>query len=155
MKPTKLNERWGDAHIQLKRLYEARVPESMSQEEFGQKYGIGTQGMVSQYLNGTRPLNFEAAAKFARGLSCTIAEISPAMAKALRAEILPLLGKAASIALVVGASLLSPAPDSPSKVASVSAGHCILCKTAFLSIFWRAVRFLTSRSPIALALRTA
>lgn len=143
MKPTKLNERWGDAHIQLKRLYETKVPAGMSQEEFGQRYGIGTQGMVSQYLNGTRPLNFEAAAKFAKGLGVTIAEISPSMAKALRAEILPMLGKAAAIALILGGQWLSPAPDSPRVFAAAAGYHCILCQ------IWRravraSVRFLTS-----------
>lgn len=104
--------RWQDAHIALKRLYDERVPKNMSQEEFGALYEIGTQGMVSQYLKGTTPLNFEAAAKFAKGLRCTIHDISPEMARALQRDILPVLGhgilkaalaKAALVFIVVGA----------------------------------------------------
>jgi transcriptional regulator with XRE-family HTH domain len=79
------------ANLRLKRLYDARV-RGMNQDEFGAKYGIGSQGMVSQYLTGHRPLNLEAAAKFARGLRCTIYEISPEMAETIRHEILPVLG---------------------------------------------------------------
>src|SRR5688572_845879 len=84
--------RWPDAHARLRRLYQERIPAGMSQAEFGAAYGIGTQGMVWQYLNGYTPLNFEAAAKFARGLRCTIHDISPEMAAALKADILPVLG---------------------------------------------------------------
>ena len=96
MKP---KSRWPDAHIALLKLYEERVPRGMSQTEFGALYGIGTQGMVWQYLNGHRPLNIEAASRFARGLRCTIADISPDMAAALEAEILPVVGKAPKDAL--------------------------------------------------------
>jgi len=61
----------------------------MSQAEFGDKFGIGTQGMVSQYILGTRPLNIEAAAKFARGLGCCIVDINPRLAAFLDTEVLP------------------------------------------------------------------
>lgn len=77
----------------LKRLYDERVPSGMSQAEFGANYGIGSKAMVWQYLTGYRPLNFEAAAKFARGLKCTIADISPEMARKLRVDIFPVLGR--------------------------------------------------------------
>lgn len=88
----------------LKKLYEDRVPNDMSQAEFGSLYGIGTKAMVWQYLSGYRPLNFEAAAKFAKGLRCTIADISPEMARKLKADILPVLGRVsikAALALVL------------------------------------------------------
>ncbi len=88
MKPT--NAARSDAHVNLKRLYDERVKD-LTQGEFGKKYGIGTQGMVWQYLSGRRPLNLEAAAKFARGLSCTIYDISPEMADELRQEVVPFL----------------------------------------------------------------
>lgn len=88
----KQDQRWPDAHLNLKRLYEERVPRGMTQEEFGATFNIGTQGMVWQYLNGHRPLNLEAAAKFARGLRVTIQDISPEMAAALQRDILPVLG---------------------------------------------------------------
>jgi transcriptional regulator with XRE-family HTH domain len=80
------------AHITLKRLWDERIaPTGMSQEEFGEKYGIGTQGMVSQYLLGTRPLHYDAAARFARGLNCSIEEICPDMARVLLKDIFPVL----------------------------------------------------------------
>lgn len=104
----------------------------MTQEEFGQKFGIGTQGMVWQYLNGWSPLNFEAAAKFAKGLNCTIADISPPMARALRLEILPVLGRAAVIAIFAfGQLLLLTQGDARYAIAHSPADGwpvCVLCK---------------------------
>ena len=79
--------------VRLKRLYDERRPEGMSQETFGDEYEIGSQGMVWQYISGERPLNIEAAAKFARGLKCTIDDISPTIAAFLRSEIIPVLGE--------------------------------------------------------------
>ena len=52
-----------------------------NQAAFGATYDIGNQSMVSQYLNAKRPLNIEAAKKFAIGLSVTIGEFSPTIAK--------------------------------------------------------------------------
>ena len=41
---------WTEAHTALKQLWDERIaPTGMSQEEFGERYGIGTQTMVSQY----------------------------------------------------------------------------------------------------------
>jgi transcriptional regulator with XRE-family HTH domain len=101
----KSQDRWGDAHVRLRKLFEERA--GMSQLEFAEKHGLGTQGMVWQYLSGYRPLNFEAAAKFAKGLGCTIRDISPEMEKALRAEILPVLAKAAVTFVLVLPPLLA------------------------------------------------
>lgn len=121
---------WADAHTRLRELYEARVPAGMTQKEFGQQFGIGSQSMVAQYLNGTRPLNFEAAAKFATGLRCTIHDISPEMAAALESDILPVLGKVSAASkmawrriaakaamLLIGLGVLS-APPLPSDAAT-------------------------------------
>lgn len=55
----------------------------MSQQGFGLEYGIGSQGMVWQYLNAVAPLNLEAAAKFAKGLHCSISDFSPRLATLL------------------------------------------------------------------------
>jgi transcriptional regulator with XRE-family HTH domain len=83
---------WGDAHLALKKLWDEHTARTgISQEEFGERYDIGTQGMVSQYLRGARPLNYDAAAKFAKGFGCSIEEICPSMAETLRKEIFPLL----------------------------------------------------------------
>lgn len=106
MKP---KNRWPEAHIALKRLYDARVPNGMTQKEFGAKYDIGSQGMVWQYLTGYRPLSYEAAAKFARGLRCNIYDISHEMAESLQVEILPFLGKALRRAAMYAALAVLPA----------------------------------------------
>lgn len=101
MKP---KSRWPNAHLKLKRLYEDRAPKGMSQGKFGELYEIGTQGMVWQYLHGYRPLNIEAAAKFARGLRCTIFDICPEMTE----ELYPVLGKPLRRAAAVLLCLLAP-----------------------------------------------
>src|SRR4051812_22962698 len=98
---------WGDAHSRLKRLYEQRA-QDITQKEFGSRYGIGSQSMVAQYVNGIRPLNYEAAAKFARGLNCTIYDISPEMADAIKEDILPVLGRALRRAAVLACFALIP-----------------------------------------------
>lgn len=50
------------------------------QAEFGEQYGIGNQSAVGQYLRGEIPLNLKAAAGFAKGLGCTIADFSSRLA---------------------------------------------------------------------------
>ena len=106
--------RWPHAHQGVKRLYEERVPEGMSQAEFGAQFGLGVQGMVWQYLNGYTPLNYDAAAKFAKGLRCTIRDFSPEMADELEAGIVPFLGRkvrrVAALALVALLPLFAPQP---------------------------------------------
>ncbi len=52
----------------------------LTQEEFGSRYNIGTQGMMWQLLNGRRPLSLKSAIGFARGLNVPLDEISPAIA---------------------------------------------------------------------------
>lgn len=106
--------RWPDAHIRLKRLYEAKVPQDVTQEKFGADNDIGTAGMVWQYLSGHRPLNYEAAAKFAKGLGCSIYDICPDMAKALEHEILPFLGRALRRAAALACFAVLPASMWPS-----------------------------------------
>ena len=98
----------------LKQLYDERVPTGMSQAEFGEVYSIGTKAMVWQYLTGYRPLNYDAAAKFAKGLRCTIADISPEMARKLKADILPVLGRV-SLKAALALMLLGVPPFMPDK----------------------------------------
>lgn len=62
----------------LLRLWAKHAP--ASQSEFGAKYGIGSQGMVWQYLHGKRALNLKAAAAFSTGLGVQIKEFSPRLA---------------------------------------------------------------------------
>ncbi|BEP50537.1 MULTISPECIES: S24 family peptidase [Variovorax] len=65
----------------LKALYLA-AEHGMSQEAFGQKYGIGNQGAVWQCLNGKgMPISLKAARGFAEGLRVDIAAFSPRLAE--------------------------------------------------------------------------
>ena len=65
----------------LKELYEQAGPKT--QERFGARFGIGSQALVWQYLNGYIPLNLKAALKFAHGLNCDIGDFSPTLAAEL------------------------------------------------------------------------
>lgn len=111
-----------NAHRTLLQLYEKRVPlvpvtrdgealtRPMTQAEFGQTFGIGTQGMVWQFLHGKTPLTIEAAARFAKGLNCTIHDISPLLASTLQRDILPVLGRAAAVFLTILTLWIQPQP---------------------------------------------
>jgi len=67
----------------LKELWGAfkASPDFISQEKFGDKYGIGSQSAVTQFINGQTPLSPKSAASFARGLGCSIRDISPELAE--------------------------------------------------------------------------
>lgn len=69
----------------LKMLWDNRQPK-VSQMEFALQTGIGdTQGIIWQYLNGHIPLNMAVTIKFAQGLGCKVADISPEFASQLDA----------------------------------------------------------------------
>jgi hypothetical protein len=53
----------------LRAIY-ARENVDLSQEQFGEQTGLGSAGMVWQYLHGHRPLNLDAACRFAKTLRC-------------------------------------------------------------------------------------
>ena len=65
----------------LLNFYEKKIKGNKSQIEFGEDSGIGSQGMVYQYLQGKRPLNIIAATKFAAAIGCKISDFSPSLAK--------------------------------------------------------------------------
>lgn len=71
----------------LKALYDATGREA--QEKFGARYGIGSQALVWQYLNGYIPLNLKVAIKFAVGINCKVADFSPTLAAELPADNAP------------------------------------------------------------------
>lgn len=80
MKRTNTLEPWQlEDAARLKALYQERA--TLSQAEFGARFGIGSQGMVWQYLNGRRPLNHRAAEAFATGLNIQITDFSPTLAR--------------------------------------------------------------------------
>jgi transcriptional regulator with XRE-family HTH domain len=64
----------------LKALFKAG-DHGLTQEAFGQKFGIGNQGAVWQFLNGRTAISMNAAKGFASGLRCEIADFSPRLAK--------------------------------------------------------------------------
>ena len=62
----------------LKAIYKERA--KVSQAEFGAQSGIGSQGMVWQYLNAKAALHLKAAVQFAHMLGCSVADFSPRLA---------------------------------------------------------------------------
>ncbi|MBB3006018.1 LexA family transcriptional regulator [Cupriavidus alkaliphilus] len=76
-------EKWQvEDAARLKELFEANAKHS--QEEFGRRFEIGSQGMVWQYLNARRALNTKAASNFARGLGIAVDAFSPRLAQEIR-----------------------------------------------------------------------
>ena len=67
-----LKSLWDSRKIYLKESGKGRLV----QEEAADTLGI-SQGAISQYLGGKIPLNLSMAAKFAKLLDCTLADISP------------------------------------------------------------------------------
>lgn len=65
--------------VRLKSLWDSREHET--QVVFGEKYSIGNQSAVGQFLRGEAPLSIKAAKGFAEGLHCSIADFSPRLAK--------------------------------------------------------------------------
>lgn len=62
----------------LRQLWDERHGH-LSQQAFGEKYDLGDQGNVTQYLNGYIPLNLAAGIKFAHALMVPVSEISPTL----------------------------------------------------------------------------
>jgi hypothetical protein len=62
----------------LRKLWESR--EHDTQTIFGEKYKIGNQSAVGQFLNGKARISMKAAVGFAKGLGCEISDFSPRLA---------------------------------------------------------------------------
>ncbi len=75
----------------LRVLWEARKPR-VSQLEFAAQAGIGSQGLMHQYLKPLIPLNIPVAIKFAKGLHCAIVDFSPTLAMCIQ-EAIPYMDK--------------------------------------------------------------
>jgi transcriptional regulator with XRE-family HTH domain len=136
-----------DAHVKLKQLYRELCPEGMTQERFGEVSGIGTQGMVWQFLNGHTPLTLEAAVRFANTLGCTLYDISPTLDAAVRTNILPVLTmrkklrRAAVLALFAALPLHNSPSEAAPKLASESTALCIMSNWLRRLFGLRSVRF--------------
>ena len=63
----------------LRAIWDA-TPNRPSQAEFGERYEIGGQSAVNNFLRGASPLSLKAAAGFARGLGVPIAQFSTRLA---------------------------------------------------------------------------
>lgn len=79
----------------LTELWETRLHET--QALFGERYEIGGQSAVGQFLRGEVPLSLKAATGFARGLKCQISDFSPRLAKS--AETIGLVASADAVDL--------------------------------------------------------
>jgi transcriptional regulator with XRE-family HTH domain len=62
-----------DVHLaeaaRLRRFWDLRTNPKLSQAEFGERYGIGNQSAVGQFLRGQTPLSLKAAKGFVLGLN--------------------------------------------------------------------------------------
>jgi hypothetical protein len=144
-----------DTHERLRKLWDERIaPTGMSQEEFGALHGIGNQSMVSQYLMGTRPLNYDAALKFAEGFKCTIADICPEMADRLARDFYPVLGvplprrslrrRVAGMLIAAGAlALILHNQNRPTAFAVAAVDHITDCLTKLRSALRKLLSKLT------------
>lgn len=61
-----------------------------TQAVFGERYGIGNQSSVGQFLTGKVPLSMKAAQGFATGLKCDIKDFSPRIARQAEALLVAL-----------------------------------------------------------------
>ena len=63
----------------LRAIWDA-TPNRPSQAEFGEKFDVGGQSAVNNFLRGASPLSLKAAAGFARGLGVPISQFSTRLA---------------------------------------------------------------------------
>jgi hypothetical protein len=64
---------------QLRAIWDASSL-SLTQQAFGEKFGIGNQSAVGQFLHGRTPLSMKAAIGFASGLKVRLEDFSPRLA---------------------------------------------------------------------------
>lgn len=76
----KVTEEHKNESRKLKEIW-LNTPDRLSQEAFGAQYNIGTQSVVTQFLNGLVPISMKAAMGFAKGLGINIEDFSPRLAK--------------------------------------------------------------------------
>lgn len=71
---TRLRKLWDEA-VTDRATTENRLTQDLMVERFNQATGRGSQGLVSQYLNGRIPLNYRAVRIFAQEIGCRPEEI--------------------------------------------------------------------------------
>jgi SOS-response transcriptional repressor LexA len=119
-KKRKLEDWQVDDAASLKRLFDEKS--KLSQEDFGAKFEIGSQGMVWQYLNARSPLNLPAAIKFANGLGVKVSDFSPTLGRQLE-----------PISTGFGDMLKSKLTGAPTDVENVGLGPDIRGKVPLIS----------------------
>lgn len=97
----------------LRAIWDARS--RISQEAFGAKYSIGTQGAVGHFLNGRCALHLKAAMAFAKELECNVSDFSPRLAEEISTVQVPdedslLRESLAQAAMAFGDKLFEPEP---------------------------------------------
>lgn len=65
----------------LRTIWDQKKGQRRSQEDFGAKYGLGSQANIGHYLRGMSALNLKAAMAFANELCCEVSEFSPRIAQ--------------------------------------------------------------------------
>lgn len=107
-----MSEIWSDEEV-ARRLAERF--KGVNQAKFARDHGLkGGASMLSQHINGRRPLNLEAANVYAKGFGVTLEEISPKIAESVRSS-LPVLPKASSIQEIPIANALPVVLDALAK----------------------------------------
>lgn len=61
-----------------------KAKHTLSQNDFGEAYGLGNQSNVGHYLHARNAINLKAAMAFASHLDCDIADFSPRLARELK-----------------------------------------------------------------------
>ena len=123
-----------DAHMKLREIYDERIGTRMSQAQFAKLYDIGSPCILTQYLNGSKPLGVEAAARFAKALGCTIEDFAPDLAERFNEEVLPFLGNSVgkklrrAAMIVMSIPALSSLAPSDAQASSKAAGSAYYVK---------------------------
>ena len=78
-KKAKITEEHREEARKLRSIWDERKP--ATQAVFAEKYGIGNQAAVGNFLAGRSALSLKAAVGFASGLNCEISDFSPRLAK--------------------------------------------------------------------------
>lgn len=112
-KKAKITEEHRTESRALHAIWKARS--RISQEAFGAKYGLGTQGAIGHFLNGRSALHLKAAMAFAKELGCEVGDFSPRLAKEISTIRVPdedtLLRESLSqAAMAFGDKLFEPEP---------------------------------------------
>lgn len=77
-RPAKVTDEHKAEAKRLKEIWQSAPRQT--QDEFGERFDVGNQSAVGQFLNGRVPLSLKAAVGFARGLGVSVADFSPRLA---------------------------------------------------------------------------